>query len=936
MKKILSMSLTVSMLLAVSPIQTHVMAEEKLVCNENFNGYDTVSDLDERWSTQELTSIGEGKGNGKALYVGLDAATDNHMATYRLETPITSGKVIVSYSIKPGENISTNVNMANNSQSYLLNFINTNGEFFEGTATDPAKTFKMGVHELGKWYDFVTTIDLDAQTVTSTMTDENGESVTTAANTISWGTAGGSEMHEITKFRFQVWSKQDSGSYFDNFKVVTVEKDALPFEHNDTVAATNGTGVKFNLGNISNGKYRLSYDFYPTHQGFLALDAVDGQYYFMNYYDSDNGILRYGSSNDPTSNMNAGKDGVVTTAINTENIHHAEIVFDMDSSTSSCVVTDTVTGTEFSKSRDLKWCLSLSPGIDWETVKKDINALSVRTWSGQSTSFSNIKLEQYFEGAVVVQDNITIKDSAGNIQTWDEASSASNTIVIDFGQAMNEETLTSNNVYVQNTSDSKKVNYTGSYADGVYTMNLGELLKDGAEYRIVISKDAATSEGGKNTEDMIFTFNTKESVIVSEDVLNLVEDFDSMTETDPRLVKNVKTALVPDAEGGQMLEQGLTADVDNYITWLKLPVTIESGKYELLYSFKPGSGVTTNILGSNAKGNVNQFFTSISPDGTLRYGSTSDNTAVVKEGAEFDIWYDVKVSFDFDSGESTVLIVDENGNELTKKRDMKWCTTSGSMISDMAKIGIQVWSKTESASYIDNIVFKQIIDAPIITADSITLSSIDGSVSENFAAVSPLTNKVSMDFGTYMDANTLSAENIKLTNKGTGVDLDYTPTYSGGVLTLNIPGILEANTTYSLFVSKDVENALGAALGDDAVIEFTTSDGVTKATLKKITVGNNEITALNQLQKGDKMSICFDYANSTNEAKTLYIIVAYYYDKELVNVDYITDEVAKDITCETHIVNHMVEETEQIDSINIMAWDGFDTMKPISRSLVIR
>lgn len=938
-KKVLSLALSLSMIAAVSPMQKMAMAAEtdKLIYNENFNGYETVSDLSGNWSTPNLTTIGEGKDGDKALYVGLDAATDNYLATYTLDEAITSGKVIVSYSIKPGENISTNIQMANSSQYYMLNFIKSNGEFLEGASSDPSACFKMGTHDLGKWYDFVTTIDLEAQTVTSTMTDENGESVTTPANTIAWGT-GGNPMNEITKFNFQVWSKQDSGSFIDNFKIVKVEKDPLPYEKPGTVTSTSSTRLALGT-TLSNGKYKLSYDFYPTSKGFLGLDSVDSEhvFYVMNYYDADKGILRYGSPGDPTANMNAGTDGVVTTAINADNLHHAEVIFDLDTGASICVVTDTVTNTQVSKTRNLCWCLNSGSGSDWNTVKKNTNYISVRSWSGIAADFSNIKLERYVEAATVAQENITISDTNGTVQSWEDASIASNTVTINFGKEMNADTLNAQNVYIENTADSSRVNHTAEYADGVYTMNLGEMLKADAEYKIVISKDVETIEGGKNDTDITFTFTTKAPVIESDTALNLTLDFDDLTAFDSSFVTNSKSALVADEEGGMMLEQGLTTADDNLVTWYKLPQSISTGKYELSYSFKPGTGIQTNVMATTASANMHNFFATMSKTGALYYGSTSDPSALLAEGCALDSWYDVKVTFDLDTGTSTVVITDENDNEWTKTRELKWCsTTSGTQIPEMSRIGIQVWSKTESASYLDNISFKQVVATPVVTAESITLSTVDGEVAENFTAVSPLTNKVSIDFGTMMDAKTLTYENIKLTNKATGVVLDYTPTYADGVYTINLPAILEANTTYTLTVSKDVKNAIDVTLGDDVVIDFTTTDGVTKATLKNVTVDNAEITALNQLQKGDNLSICFDYANSTNEDKTLYVIAAYYYDNGLVNVDYITEAVSKDITCGTYKVSHTVGEIELIDSIKIMAWDGFDTMKPLSKSLVIK
>lgn len=70
--------------------------------------------------------------------------------------------------------------------------------------------------------------------------------------------------------------------------------------------------------------------------------------------------------------------------------------------------------------------------------------------------------------------------------------------------------------------------------------------------------------------------------------------------------------------------------------------------------------------------------------------------------------------------------------------------------------------------------------------------------------------------------------------------------------------------------------------------------------------------------------------------QTLHVIVAGYSDDALVRANYITKDVDKSITKSTIKVESGEFNTEGVEEVMVMLWDGFDTMHPLSPCVSFR
>ena len=134
----------------------------------------------------------------------------------------------------------------------------------------------------------------------------------------------------------------------------------------------------------------------------------------------------------------------------------------------------------------------------------------------------NVKVEKLPIDWTIYREAVTLRDSDGNLQSWDNVTNELKTVEIDFENPMDESTLTANNVYIEDEATGDKVPYTGSYDNNVYTMTLNNALKYNTEYSIVIKTDVKSSVGMTLNEDQTYSFLTEvksgtERVLFEED-----------------------------------------------------------------------------------------------------------------------------------------------------------------------------------------------------------------------------------------------------------------------------------------------------------------------------------------------------------------------------------------------------------------------------------
>lgn len=958
-KRVISVMLGVMMLITLLPMNAIIMASERedLVYNEPFDNKADFSALGSSWSVNVdgRASITDGK-DESGLKIEKNATDDNVMATYTLKEPISTGKYKVSYSVKPGAGIDTNFHIANASAVFWANFIGSSGNMSIGTtdAVNSPAEYLLGNHSLNEWYDFENILDFTSGTFSTKMTDKDG-------NVYNAGSVPMSLAEPVTKFEFQIWGGAEASSVVDNFSFVKItevfDDVSLSFDEISSLdgimainsenieiidGGRNGSGKALKIQQAGNGsaqatytflkplktgRYKLKYSIKPgsniTTNVHVATDLGLGQYFMTNIIYPDGKIWK-------------GTDNIYDSAATFQlgnadwemgKWYDFETIIDLDNQTVESNVTD----------ENGKFAHSAANPIAWGTHSTgniaQIALINFQIWSDNDSVslFDNISIEEITGEPSVAKNDITIKDSNDQTIAWDGVNSGAKTFTVNFNKEMDSTSLNPDTVYIVNTENNEKIAYNGEYADGIYAMTLASRFVGGKAYKLVITTGAKTTDGKNTSKGEEFAFNTVEEKLQQETILEVSENFNEIT----ALGNSWATASGIDAsvEGG-MLKVNLDANTDNSRIDFDLGKTITSGKYKFTYDFKPGIGITTNVELLPEDKTTLYFMTTINDAGQLRYGSLDDGYDLY-ENMELDVWYKAEITLDLDKQTSSYVIKNEAGNVIaSNNRDLQWCNMSRpGLLTNVRYIGFQTWAMKDAYSYFDNVSFMQIVDTPVVKAENMEFITAEGNQVEDLSSVSTTVNKITVDFGTVMNVETLSSDTIKVVNTKTSEEVEYWSSYSNGVYTMELAKTLDKNTKYNVVIDGTVANVKGVTLSGVKTVEFTTEEGVFKAELKTLTVNNSEITKISDLKLNDVLKIGYDYTNTTGEDKTLYVIVAYYNaDRCLVSVDYAEKIVDKSVAGATYYSEHNVPDMTDVTAVKVMTWDGWDTMRPLSLS----
>jgi len=247
-------------------------------------------------------------------------------------------------------------------------------------------------------------------------------------------------------------------------------------------------------------------------------------------------------------------------------------------------------------------------------------------------------------------------------------------------------------------------------------------------------------------------------------------------------------------------------------------------------------------------------------------------------------------------------------------------------------------SGRENGTHMDNLLIEKVVEAPVVSADKVTIKDASGEVQSVWTKVSPSAKVFEIGFGTSLDKDTVTKDSIYVTKKGSTSPLAGNVDYADGKAVLTLTDALEINTVYVLNITADIANILGETLADSATYEFKTDSGKVSAVMGAAKVGDSAVAGFANLKAGDLIKVPVTYVNSTGKAKTLYFVVAYYKNslKELADVEFITTPFDGTITNGEYEFEHTFKTVEGADSMSFMMWDGFDTLIPLSSSVSLR
>ncbi len=327
----------------------------------------------------------------------------------------------------------------------------------------------------------------------------------------------------------------------------------------------------------------------------------------------------------------------------------------------------------------------------------------------------------------------------------------------------------------------------------------------------------------------------------------------------------------------------------------------------------------------NADGYVNDPLTLLSRQGSeIRFAHHTQNDTQYRLGTvQAGVWYHYDATLDLDTHTMHLEVgTDEGTVKITKVIPLKVpSTTSNDRYIGWPNDNIFDQMSFVQTINVDNIRIEKTFDPPNVIADSIRPINANGKAETDLTAVNPAVNGIQIDFGTQMNADSVTAERIQLTSANgeaipwndSGFDDD------GKVYTINFDG-LKSNTTYTLTVSGEVENGNGRTMGVDKSVTFTTGAGTFSAVIDSVTAGGATVTNLAALKGTAQVKVTVPNASGKDSVAVVYLA---YYDANNkilgIQEQYLTAPTGK-TTTET--LSFIVNKPAGTACAKILLWSG--------------
>jgi len=250
---------------------------------------------------------------------------------------------------------------------------------------------------------------------------------------------------------------------------------------------------------------------------------------------------------------------------------------------------------------------------------------------------------------------------------------------------------------------------------------------------------------------------------------------------------------------------------------------------------------------------------------------------------------------------------------------------------------IDVNKLTEDANLpkIDNFVVNAVYNSSA-TLNEKSITIYEGDEIQSLSSVSPASNKFIVDFGQRMLPEDMTKDNIYITSKDDTTNPIVTnDKYSDGKYEMSPVDYLVPGKEYIIHINA-CRNVSGNMMTNGYTFEFTAGSGSVTTELSKITQNGAEVSSLAGLSEGNA-KIGVMYKNSTGKKYLLHYIIAFYNGNEMVHSIYASKELdAYAVGQISEISVSIPNVTEEYNEMNIIAWDSFNGMLPVSKSLVLK
>ena len=408
------------------------------------------------------------------------------------------------------------------------------------------------------------------------------------------------------------------------------------------------------------------------------------------------------------------------------------------------------------------------------------------------------------------------------------------------------------------------------------------------------------------------------------------ETFDSYSDVDALLSSweqnHTPTELITlEGEGeDKYVKLGLTSGMDNTYISKGLLEKLNDGKLKISFDVAPGEGISTQIalMGQNGGTYPIIYFDS---SGTVIGGRNWYDAGYSIGSWKKDTWYACEAVIDFEEYTMNVVCKERDNAAapaITGDINLNNCWSEQ---VDMWKFVFQVWTKANSSSKLDNLKLEYADSVPVLDENKVKFIK-SGVAQEDKMSIDPLTDSIEIDFGARIKQTTVRNGVSAATVDGREVSLDMA--FSGTKCILTPSEGLTQNTEYILKISKDVENILGekSEAAEDLKVSFKTKAGSYKLIGRTLTDNGNNIETLSDLTAAASPVLSIDCENSTEQDKTILVMINSYKDGYLKQCKAEKITVLSTEKSVTKTVDIFGKYLDDADSVSIVMWDGLATI----------
>ena len=368
---------------------------------------------------------------------------------------------------------------------------------------------------------------------------------------------------------------------------------------------------------------------------------------------------------------------------------------------------------------------------------------------------------------------------------------------------------------------------------------------------------------------------------------------------------------------------------------------LSGGKYKISYSVYFGDSMTVVSVDPSTSED-GMYLTYITPDGKI-YRATTESESWYTGKGNIHEWNTIECIVDMDKETIEYTIMDKDGNRIDKPvtvggfRGKAWPYNE----IDVNSIGtfmVRAWSKggkdTPTDVYLDDFSLSHYIDKPSLDSKSVKMTDSTGNdIDDTLLSVPTSVKTITLDFGCNLDIASLEGALNITDSDGTAVPFTYIADGQSCVITLS--SLLKPESEYTLTVLPIVKNTNDDIMQAKYVHKFTTGKSQTIVKLKNITVNGENVTTLNDIEGGDKISINTSVVNQTTDAKDLIWLIAYYDGNALAKVERNT-AVAVSGTREVEAQTFTVpNDLSNITEVRVFLWNTLTDMIAYCEPIVL-